>query len=96
MRARLSIDYVSNAVCDPNCKSEVVDLNLQCEMHAGETFWFVRDGYEWMGRVSRVHHLFDGDLVSHKKLAAGAVLTEYANHLPMFTLIAEAVRKTKT
>lgn len=84
MKARLAIDYVSNAACDPNCKSEVVDLNLQCEMRPDETFWFIRDGYEWMGRVSRVHHLL-------------GEVTEHANeHLPMFTLIAEAVRKIKT
>ena len=93
-KARLNIEYLKNEIAPTNaCVSELIDLYIACRIEVDETFFFTMYGYEWMGRCTRVHHLFYGDLVSQKKLAGGAVLAENAKHLPMFTLVAEAVRK---
>lgn len=94
MLARLNIEYLKNEINPKNaCGSELIDMEIACRMEVGDTFFFTMYGYEWMGECTRVHHLFYGDLVSQKKLAQGAVLKENAKHLPMFNLVASAVRK---
>ena len=83
MRARLSISYMKNEMVDKDfllC-GDLIDLNLQCPLNKGETFHFVQHGYEWMGECTRVHHLL------------GLLGERGDTHLPMFTLIANCVRK---
>jgi hypothetical protein len=83
MKARLSIEYITNEISD-FCSNDLIELNLQCPINKGETFYFTQHGYEWMGQCTNVHHLF-GSLI------------EYGNsHLPVFKLIAHAVRKIPT
>ena len=84
MKSRLSIDYLKNEIASINCGSELVDMNLQCRLEKGETFFFISQGYEWMGECTGVHHLFY-ELIENSN-----------DHLPMFKLQAHAVRKLKS
>lgn len=85
-KARLNISYLKNEKIakDFYLSGDMVDLNLQARMEVGESFHFIAHGYEWMGNCTRVHHLL------------GEVAANVNNHLPMFTLVAEAVRKIPT
>lgn len=84
MKARLSINIDPNDISEKHnfhSRSILIDLNLECRMIPGESVWFVAEGFEWMGECVNAHHLIYG-------------ATEHSNnHLPMFYIIAHAVRK---
>lgn len=83
-KSRLAITYLRNDVASISCESEVIDTWLGCRIERGDTLFFVAYGYEWEGECTRVHHLF-GQLIEHGN-----------NHLPMFRITAQAVRKIPT
>lgn len=87
MKARLHLKLLENAVFPVPIKETCLDVELVTPLKEGDSFYTANLlGYEWEGRIDRVHH-YMSDLAPPDGKSFG--------HLPMFWITIQPVYKPK-
>ena len=64
MKARLALVYIPTHEV-AHVISETLDFEMEAPLSKGDTIFLEREGAEWSGECTSVHHLFTGKNCSH-------------------------------